>query len=76
MNMDDLKKISMILTILITIGGALGGFYNFAYNAGYKVGQAETKASSITDILRTSQDCAGRIQLLRDQLFECKIRCP
>lgn len=76
MNMDQLKKYSMVLTILITLGGAAGGFYNFAYDAGYKVGSAETKSTSITDLLKNSESCTKRIQDLRDRLFECRINCP
>ena len=76
MNMDSLKKISMTLTVLITLGGAIGGFYNFAYEAGYKVGSAETKSNSITGLLKSAEECTKRTQDLRDRLFECRIKCP
>lgn len=75
MNMNDLKKVSMVLTIVITLGGALSGMYSFAYNAGHKVGSAETKSSSITDLMRISTSCDDRIEGLRDKLFDCRTNC-
>ena len=76
MKADDLKKLSMAVTVVVAIGGAVGGVYNFAYNSGYKVGSAEAKNSFILNILNISADCDKRVEELREKLFDCKSRCP
>ena len=72
MSMDDIKKWSMILTMVLTIGGALGGLYNFGYDAGFKVGSAETKSDSLTSLMHATTVCDDRVSELRDKLFECR----
>ena len=75
MKMDDnLKQISMMLTILVTLGGALGGLYHFAYDAGYRVGSAESKSNSWSQMLKSASDCDKKVQDLRDNLLECKFK--
>lgn len=71
---EDLKKVSMIVTIIVTLGGALGGMYNFAYNAGYKAGEADTKTASFNSFMSAASACDNRIDTMRDKLFECMMR--
>ena len=72
MNMDNIKKWSMILTMVLTVGGALGSLYNFGYDAGFKVGSAETKSASLTNLMNATTVCDDRVSELRDKLFECR----